>query len=226
MKKKFIFFMVLFCLLISFPVFAAVPEFTDFPPSSEGFPYYMIIKQDVAVDDYDGWVLLYLENPYGLILNWNNSLLTPAYAFANFSESMLSSYIERFPDVTADTNSRVEKWVFFNNTDGRWVKSGVYDEGFSYSHVGGVKIKLSGEYALFYHNFDIPLILANGSWLGDDYPANPFRVTVREVIRQFIPVLPRTILQVGSVVLPKLCLILAIFCGILLIKRFLLLWIR
>ncbi len=227
MKKRFVLFAVLLCMLINLPVLAAFPEFTDYPSSSEGFPYYMIIKYDVSHSPFDGWYLLYIEDIYGLFLNWNDELVTPNACLNNYTESEKASYLEKFPNATIDINTRIEKWEFTNSTDGQWVSKGVKEQGFDGGKVGDLSIKLSGYGAsLYYHNFDLPIMLSGGSWMGEGCPANPIKITVREVVRQSIPVLLKTILGVGSVVLPRACLILAILLAVFSIPRFLRLWVR
>ena len=227
MKKRFVLFAVLLCMLINLPALASFPEFTDYPSSTQGFSYYMIIKYDVSHSPSDGWYLLYIEDIYGLILNWNDCLVTPNAVLNNYTESQKASYLEKFPNATKSTNSRIEKWELTNSTDGNWVFKGVQEQGFYGLEVGGMEIKLSGYGAsLYYHNFDLPIMLYSGSWDGDGYPANPIKITVREVVRQSIPVLPKTILKVGSVVLPRACLILAILLAVFLIPRFLRSWAR
>ena len=176
MKKRFVLFAVLFCMLINLPALASFPEFTDYPSSTQGFSYYMIIKNNVSHIPNQGWTLLYIEDIYGLILNWADYLVTPNAVLNNYEESQKASYLEKFPNATKSTNSRIEKWELTNSTDGNWVFRGVKEEGFYSSKVGDMTIELSGEHALYYHNFDLPIMLYDGSWDGEGYPANPIPI--------------------------------------------------
>jgi hypothetical protein len=199
-KRLLILFIFVFLVLCAVPVFAL----DSVPICEDGFSYYVI------------------------------------YYYPNRSQYWCV-YIADVDYLSYQISAGYYKFDYYDCPDG-WTTSirefYSYDSGVTWSKknidvVGSgssrIVFQINPDYnqEILYSNFSIP------SYSGDldviptnPYPAEMEEVTVLETLRQAIPVLPKTILGVGSVVLPKACLVSAILLGVSLIQRFLVSWSR
>ncbi len=232
-------------MFLTVPVFAQDVPFSVLPGSENNFSYYLVVKDGSPSFEY--YVLYFNTVEYLVWDVWKEnkyeSLYSPYYYWCNFGPESgspnpeypeyISKIEEKFPGINWEQEYRIEKWYFDSGED-VWVSQGTnvytgYSGGGNVCDLGLSSTIGIGFYQakILFSNFDLPQFYRQILvWEDEKKPANPFPMNLKEVIRANIQVLPRTILGVGSVVLPRACLILAILLAVLLIPRFLYSWSR